>query len=158
MGFLTKLLGAGFARNALGKYGVNQVRHMDRWVLGFHTLGAVAPFLIHKNEPRNERVKNIVQDEALNALMFGYVTASGQWAVNALYMAGSLSGTLGKAVNMAVRDGLAQRTSMSIPFSHTSAASQQSYASLQYASASIGGAYSSLGNQAAMLHAKLLAR
>jgi hypothetical protein len=145
-------------KSAFSSFGIGTKRQLDRNVLLLHGAGFVAPFLIRKNEPRNERIKNIAVDQILNYLTIGYVTPAGAIAANVLFALSQASGGIGSALVMSVRDGLAQRTSMAVPFSHTSIPMQQANASLQYAVKSIGGAYSSLGNEASLFHAKYMSR
>ena len=122
------------------------------------SVGLVAPFVFNRDLPKEERGRRIAGDLALNVATFGFLGIGSLIAVNIGLIAMGGANAAGRGVIQGVKSGFDARTSLSVPFQHTTVGMQQAHVALQYSRNRVGSAYSSIGSEATFMHAKYMVR
>ena len=156
-GLLGKIAsGAGragrMAMGALGRRGphhwhINTVHQMRNQVM----FGLAVPTAITwATTPPEERVKATVENALTYALTAGMAPGRQMLAMTALAMAPG-TGEMLKGVSASYRTGLEARTSLAVPFGHSTLSMDLAFAQMQYATSRINSAYGAVGNEAAFM-------
>lgn len=108
---------------------------------------------------KGERPKAIARDLGIFALTMGFRNPFRQGLYAAALSMLPMFPELGRAVTQGFRSSLAARSSVAVPFSHSTTNMDQAYATLQFAKQRMGQAYGALaGSEATMFAARYMQR
>lgn len=107
--------------------------------------------------PPEERSGLLVANAAIFGLTAGMAPLRQTLAAIGLSMAPQFGDML-KGVQASYRSGLDARTSLAVPFGHSSLSMDLALAQMQYASQRVGGAYRTVGGEAAFMAARYASR
>lgn len=162
-GLLKGLIKAGTAvtPKALGlisKPGVTKlVMHNVKQQAIYGTLFGVGAGILAKQSP-HEIVKNTAVNIGIGALTLGVNSPWRQMGYATLISMAPSFGGIARGLVSGYRGVLESRTSVAIPFSHSTLAMDQAFAAMQYSKQRMSDAYQHVGNEAAFFSARFLQR
>lgn len=109
------------------------------------------------NQPAQEKLHAIIGQTAMFWLTMGMGGARQMLWQSAFMISGALP-SVARGLVSGYKSSIESRTSLAVPFSHSSMAMDQAFAGLQYAQNRLQGAYTSIGGEASFMAARYLQR
>lgn len=157
VGAFTKgLVGRSFAGAFKGT--MSQVTAHNAWHALKMQLYIGLPLTLLAPGTPEEKAKGLAMNVAAGFLTMGMNSTWRQFGWNAALSLLPHFGGMTRGIVQGYRGALEARTSLAIPFSHSSMAMDQAFATMQYSQSRMSEAYSNLNGQAAFFAARFMSR